>query len=515
MSALVGSETQWRGHTDTAARRRFRLLVLVSLLLHAPLTPLAALVGLVALVGAPPPEDSAAPEQLNAIPVSLLSDDELSRLGGEPQAAEPAKEARAEAEPAEEAHGQMEALAPEPTAEPETKKPPPPPDAGTRAEREEPSDAGVAADAAPAPAASAPVEPSAADGGAGGPESPAGGEPLALAGAASRVADPNANVKLLLFNDKIRGTEVGKRVGGLIARLPQWRSFFGPTDLDPIQHLERIYVAGPQFRVSADVMALIAHNVSEKEMHSAIDAVVHRKPKGRWLDTPVPAARAYADRAERVFILAGPHLVMMVPPQLTDDAIDKAPTVRFPKIGSEAAVVASLKSPWRALIGLNVPFQIPKSIESVLIEVIPASDGGVDIAIQAVDESPDAAQKHAALLQTGINLATQRDVGAVGALLFGGQKLHIIEPIRLRAKGKVIQGTARATPRQVSRILSFAEAWLDSYERRHPPPGSRSPRKQPTGPRKAPPAHARPKAPPTPPRPKAPPAPAPAAGSAR
>src|SRR5262245_63188848 len=59
-SDAVGPWTQWRGQADTADRR-MRWLVLVSLLLHTPLTPLLALFGLFTWLSNPPDEGPEAP----------------------------------------------------------------------------------------------------------------------------------------------------------------------------------------------------------------------------------------------------------------------------------------------------------------------------------------------------------------------------------------------------------------------------------------------------------------------
>jgi hypothetical protein len=285
---------------------------------------------------------------------------------------------------------------------------------------------------------------------------------MALVGKAASVADPNANVKLLLMNDRIRNLPIAPRIGALVARLPQWSSFFGPTSLDPIRDIERLYVAGPQFRVSADVVAVLEYQVPQTAMRRAIDAIVRREPKGEWLHSKIPAARARADRAERVFVLPKSKVLLMVPPYLVDDALEKASQLALPAVGGNAAVVAFVSSPWRALGGLRLPLEVPKSIASVALSVTPSEDGGAVLHLDAVDESNDAAKEHAALLTAAINAVTQQDVGAIGALFFGGHTLSLVEPIELKADAKTIRGDARITPRQLDRLLGFAEGWVDS-----------------------------------------------------
>lgn len=444
-----------------------RFLVL-AILLHLPLTPLGALIGLLSLLHVP--ERDAPTEQLHAIPVSLLSPEEMAALGlpvPEPaKAPEPA--ARAPQDPSAELGEPMPSAEP-PKPKPKPKPKPQLPDGGLR---ETP-------DAAPTPRVEKPAAEHPDSGVAAVASSPgehpsAGGDPLAVVGKATPVADPNANVRLLLFNDRIRSLPIAPRIGRLVARLPQWRSFFGPTGLDPIRDIDRVFIAGPQFRASGDVVAFLQYSVSTSLVRQAVDAIVKREPKGEWLATKVPAARARADRSDRIFVLPKGHILLMVPPHLKDDAIAQAPQLSFPAVGGQAAVVAFLATPWRALLGLNAPVEIPRSIASATLTVTPSDDGGAVLHVSAVDETPDAAKSDASLLTRAINALTQRNVGAVGAILFGGQTLSLIEPIDLHADGKTIRGDARVTPRQLERLLGFAEGWVDVITGGGPPPRASS-----------------------------------------
>jgi len=452
-----------------------------------PLTPLGPLLGLLSLLHWPSREPP--PDALNAIPVSLLSPDEMDQLGL--GAAAPAPPLPAAAEPKTDDEGPAEPPPPKPKPRPKAKPKPKPveadggigaPDGGVP-----PKSAVTPPDAGPRPVASASASASVGHGDAGAPPEPkAKPDPLALAGKAASVADPNANVKLLLLNERVRSLPIAPRLGQLIARLPQWRSFFGPAGLDPIRDIKGIYVAGPQFRVSTDVVVVVSYNVPQSTMRKAVDGIVNHPPKGEWLDAPLPVARAHADRADRIFVLPKSKIVLMVPPHLKDDAIAKAPRMTFPAIGGDAAVVAFVAKPWRAVMGLPIPVDIPHSIAQVSLSVSPTADGGAILHVDATDESPETARSDAALLTQAINALTQQNVGALGALLFGGQTLSLIEPVELRASGKAIRGDATVTPRQLERLLGFAEGWVDAITGGPPPlPGDlRAPgSKRPTAPR--------------------------------
>lgn len=463
MPESVAAETRRRGQ-PAAPARRLSWSLLIAALLHLPLTPLGALLGLLSLLHWPTHESP--PDTLNSIPVSLLSPEEMEQLGlGATPPPPPPLEAT---EPKADEAPPAEVVPPKPKPKPKPKRPKP-----AAVDGGETPDGG----APPKPAASPPdgeahplaAASAAAPGDAGAPEPKAKPDPLALAGKATSVADPNANVKLLLLNDRIKSLPIAPRIGQLVARLPQWRSFFGPAGLDPIRDIKGIYVAGPQFRVSADVVVVVSYSVSQATMHRAVDGIVNHPPKGEWLDTPVAAARAHADRADRIFVLPKSKIVLMVPPHLKDDAIAKAPRMAFPAIGGDAAVVAFVANPWRALMGLRAPVEIPHSIASVSLSLSPSADGGAVLHIDATDDSPEDARSHAALLTQAINAVTQQNVGALGALLFGGQTLSLVEPVELRAIGKSIRGDATITPRQLERLLGFAEGWVDAITGGPPP----------------------------------------------
>lgn len=459
MAETVATQTRARGRR-TAGRGLGRF-VAIALLLHLPLTPIGPLLGLLSMLRR---SHDAPEESLNAIPVSLLSPEELAQMGlGEPPPApQPAPEVAAPVEP-----GEAPEEAPKPKQPPKPKLAP--------SSRTEPDGGAplITADGGPAPSVPSaapgpmPVASGAAGDGGGAPvagEATRGGDPLALAGRAASVADPNANVRLLLFNDRIRSLPIAPRLGRVITRLPQWRSFFGPTSLDPIRDVDRMYVAGPQFRVSNEVVAIVKYTVPQASMRKAIDGLVLREPKGEWLQTSVPAARARADRADRVFVFPKPGLLMMVPPHLAEDAIKKAPGLELPAASGGAALIAFVANPWRALLGLRAPVELPKSIRKVTLTLSPAEDGGATLHIDATDESPDAARADAAMLTSAVNALTQQNLGAVGALLFGNSKMSFIEPVSLVASGSSIRGDSRVTPRQLDRLLGFAEGWVDSLE---------------------------------------------------
>lgn len=410
----VASRMEWRGQRDTTRGRLFRLLAL-SALLHAPLTPLAALVGLMGLFFGKPAEEPPAADPVNAIPVDLIADDRPQPAPAPPPEPGPPEP---KAQPADDPFDDLDK---EPDDDGEPKQPPPPRDAG-------------------APLADA----AAADAG------PSIGDPVSMAGVAGKVVDSNANVRVLIFADRMRNHPLGARVGTLLGAAAQWQDFFGPTGLDPIKDVDRILIAGPQLRNSSEVVAVLRVNVAHDKLHKAVDALVQRDGQGIWLDGGVPAARMHADRSERLIVLPAPQIVVVAPPSAEKHALSLGPGLKFPNPKGNEALTSYVVTPWRAFIG--IPFEIPKSIKWVRMKIVTTSDGGAIAELVAEDESAESASKHAEELAKNIDRVTHPTV-------FGVQVVALLEPVSFKAVGSEIHGTVVATPKQLSRLLESVSAY--------------------------------------------------------
>lgn len=460
---LVDPQTLWRGQRDTR-RGIWARWLLVSLLVHAPITPLAGLIGLVGLLLPDMTEDDEPPPALTEIPVDLLSEEPgAGAVSAPPPAPAPAVAASEPAEP----------------LEPPKKKRPPRPelrdggsdtdagivdagapdaairDAGTRDSG--PSDAGAtplaAADAGPVDAGPVGV-PDAGDAGAG------VGDPFAVAGGARTVVDSNANVSVNISTEKLRGHKLGPSVGALLAGVYQWRDFFGPTGIDPVRDTDAIWIWGPQFRRSADVAAIVQHRLGAQRMRAALDRLVHSDADGSWADAGVPVALAHADGAPRAFVMPSPTIVVLSTEALRPSA-QRLKLKALPALPGATVALARIKTPWRAFKGLN--FRVPHSIAWAKVAVEPTADGGASIEIEAADESADAAREHASDLGSAITAATQLDLGVWGDLI-GRRVTRFVQSVSFDARGSHIHGRITLSEQQVVMILGIAR------ERLAPPP---------------------------------------------
>jgi hypothetical protein len=435
----VEGVTQWRGRPDTVSRSRFAKLFALSVLLHLPLTPVVALLGLLQFLKTPVDDDTTPAPALTAIPVDLFEAEEPAAPAPPPAPTEPAQPTAS-------------------TEDPEaTKKKPEIRDAGADEPDAEITDAGDEAAAALTDA-----ESDAGEAGPGG-EGRSIADPTAGVGSA-RVVDPNANVRLLVHMSRVREHPLGKQIGPMLRAVYQWRDFFGPTAIDPVRDIDTLMLVGPQLRDSSQVVAILQHHVPEDQMRKAVDALVVRDTEGgHWLDAGVPAAIASADRAPRVFVMPSSRIVVVATPTTQDAALKLPRKFSLPKPKNQEAVLLHLATPHRAVRGL--PIRVPESIKWARILVTPLPDGGALAEVEAEDESEESARQNAEYLERAINALTELNLGLLGDILGTGRH-RFIEKSRFTSEGNKIHGSTRATAEQLSTILGFASATLTEMSAR-------------------------------------------------
>lgn len=432
---LVDVKTQWRGQPDTK-RWRFYALVGLSMVLHSALTPLAALLGLIGLLGLSDPPTVDLPP-ITAIPIDLIEDPTPVPAPSDP-------------EPEEEPSGVV-ALppSPEPLAAPAGKDPTPEP---AKDPIDEKVGHGQGADAKD-PETSEKV-----------------GDPVALSGAAGKLAKSGAKVRIKIDTDKVRQHKLGPRIGEVLGRVPQWHDFLGPAKLDPIRDIDRLLIAGPQLRDSSEVVAVLRYNVPEPVMESAIDSLVQRS-SGEWLTGATRAASARADRAERIFAFFAPQLLAIVPPTAKRDALKRWPkNTRLDPIPGDAVLVATVETPH--LVHTGLPFRFPETLEWIRASVTPTPAGGAVAIIEAQDISEEQARDHAAWLERRV-LATTKLQGfaaAAAKMLYGTDSF--VDEVSFRSEGTRIQGTLSITATQIESLLKMVEGIINQW---NPKPAASAP----------------------------------------
>src|SRR5690606_36627536 len=177
-------------------------------------------------------------------------------------------------------------------------------------------------------------------------------DPIALAGKAADLADSNANVRLFIFADVIRDQPLGPRVGALLKRTPQWREFFGPSDIDPIRDVDRVLIAGPQLRNLSQVVAVVQHHLKREKIDAALDLLVQNS--GEWIDREARLVRADADRASRLFSAPNETVVVVAPPKMEEQLKKLGEQSTFARADGNIALSAYVVTPHRVAKGTGL-----------------------------------------------------------------------------------------------------------------------------------------------------------------
>lgn len=418
-----------------AARQRVRRWwpwLLLSVILHLPLTPLGPLLGLLTLLmrlHSPVPDEPV--EELIGIPVELLA-------APAPTVENPSATA---------ADGDAIVLAP-----PKPKKQKPEPN------RSEPKDAGVpdagldggvdggVADAAvsasaDAGAGDAGLPSGLGDAGTAPPASDAGApkaDPFAIAGELGKFQKGNVNVRIHLFAEPLKRHPAGSIIAGFLAREPQWQEFLGPSGIDPLNDFSKIVIMGPQLVDSSQVGVFLEHKGDAAAMRKAVDALVQRTEGAHWeTKNKKPVAYLHAAGGDRVIVLYPNHGVAIVPPKPAEQmiALSKFPALAAPENDDEILQLL-LRTPHRVRAFKRAGIDVPRSISLAKVFISGAPTGGAQIRLELDDESPEAAAQHAPDLELALAKVS------MGML-----------SLRLNTDGSIIRGEANLSPIIVGGIL--------------------------------------------------------------
>ena len=267
-------------------------------------------------------------------------------------------------------------------------------------------------------------------------------------------------MQILIASDRIRKHELGEWFGRILVTIPQWQGFFKGTSIDPIRDLDHVLIAGPQFRDSRKVVAVMDFNVPEPKIRESIDTIVKRSsPPGKWLEkTPVPAAQAKADNGERIFAMVPGKRLLVVLPADAKDKIAQVTGIKPFNKSSAAGIVLSMVTPHRAFKGL--PIELPDTLKWMRLSVTPTGDGGADLLLELLDDSPEHAREHGGELSKAIEPLRARLNDGIALLSFIGSSTEAVAPIRFVAEGSLVRSELHVTKRQLKLIMSKAEQEL-------------------------------------------------------
>lgn len=282
-------------------------------------------------------------------------------------------------------------------------------------------------------------------------------DPLTVAGGPGKYGVKNPFVQVLFNSNRLRGNSAGAALGGVLTALPEWKSFFDGTGIDPITDAEHLLIAGPQLRQSRDVVVWMEYRTSEKQMRAAIDALVKRTKGGKWIDdAPLPTALARAHGHRRVFALVPAKKLLVILPHALKTDLERVKRVRPFNHASRAGIVLSLATPRNAFAGYEGVIDVPKTFKWMRMVVTPLDDGAAEVALEIGDESAAAAAKDAPVLEK--QLGQVRTLASI-ATLIGAE---VLPPLKVEVDRDILRVKAKVSRKGLSHILNLARSHFAS-----------------------------------------------------
>jgi hypothetical protein len=366
-----------------------------------------------------------------------------------------------------------------------------PPDAGPPPTDAEPPDAGPP-DAAPPDAAPPPD-----DAGAKPPKDPSTELPVL-----SKITKNPNNVQIVLVGKRLREHPVGAKLGTLLPTIPQWTAFFEGSGIDPVADIDVMVLTGPQMRVSGQVIAFVQFNVEPDRIMSAVDQLrTKSQPEGVWLeDVPLKAARATADRAERVFVVIPEKKLLCVLPwpgptkrerdKLSDEDKEKSDKESLKKAQASIKALKSLarsfpdygKKDYAVDISMIEPYKltgtkdgvikvdmgplpslsfepIPKTLKKMHVVVVTkGGDAEVTLTFEGTDQE-----------QSGRDLESMKSVWPLAQAGADARWEMKLPDLEWEQRGSTIQGTATLPEATLDQVYALGAKLVEEAKKRRQP----------------------------------------------
>lgn len=235
------------------------------------------------------------------------------------------------------------------------------------------------------------------------------------------------DVTLAVATAALRTHPIGKRLGPLVAAMPQWRDVAQGVLADPLNDVDWMYAVGPSFARVAKSALLVRHSLTDAVVEERLDLLAQHSPSAAPFDLGVEGAKGtlanFGGGEGRVAVRAHPSVVAVVPPdyaKATASALSRAKVLA--PFTAPQVLHATVKHPHD-----HAP-QIPAAIADADVVVTASDDGGAELVALGVCADEAAAQAAAddvrALVRRSNNIfvrfATNNllggvDVKAVGA----------------------------------------------------------------------------------------------------
>lgn len=255
-----------------------------------------------------------------------------------------------------------------------------------------------------------------------------------------------AKLHVLLHVDRVKEHPLAPRLVSMKA----WGGILDATGIDPLEDVDRAFVAAKNARDQRAVIAVAEHHVDEERLRKAIDElVVQSGPDGKLLpELGVLAAKVKVRGRSSVVLAVTPTLLVVTSDDFAQAATALSATGGLPDPTGPEAVIARADRPSETLKVARAP-RVPKTIQRAEATVTMASDGGADVTIVGQSTTAEQAKVDAEALTKAVDEATTVKVSIV--------KIRAFEPVTFTAAEDRVEGRRHLSSSELNTLLGFAE----------------------------------------------------------
>jgi hypothetical protein len=287
-----------------------------------------------------------------------------------------------------------------------------------------------------------------------------------LLGTSAGVAAADQYTMVMLDVAELREDPIGQRLPIFLTAIPEWEKFVAGVDVDPIRDAEWLVVYGPSLRRTGRNVVVVKTRMSDANLEAAVAAVASKYEQGGPIDAGVRGVKAtlgYANFAERVFLRPQPKLLVVVPPDKAGEAATAFRKATFAsKLRPGELARVHVKSP-------SKPFPwIPATVTEARMWIASLGEDGFLIRLEGDTASPEEAEAVVPVIRSVIARENSLGVRLV--------TLGLLDAAKVDARGTHVQAEVRATREQAEAIMGFLGGVVGVAWPAPPPTPTKEPR---------------------------------------
>jgi hypothetical protein len=251
----------------------------------------------------------------------------------------------------------------------------------------------------------------------------------------------------------LRKHPVGKRIGPLVASVPQWQALVQGVVKDPVREVDWVYLTSPSITDPRQGAVLVHESLTDEQIDHAIELVHQRSASVKPYDVGVPGVRATIGDVgvgPRVLLRPETGIVALVTP---DHAQRTARLLHGARVVPPAPDTDALDL-WARSPHEGLP-QVPPEIVEARVVVKPRADGGVDATADGACADEAAAARAEAQLHA---LMDRYDNFIVRAMTHG-----LLNAVHVSHEGRTVKARLDASRDQVETAVRLVSTFFGAY----------------------------------------------------